>query len=56
MTGPIEVDPGRIAQYADLTKAQLKRQTKIMKENQDNYSPEELRAAALAWQKAFPGQ
>ena len=56
MAGQGEVNPGRIAQYADLTKAQLKRQVAIMSANKGNYPEAELRAAALAWQRAFGGE
>ena len=55
-TGPIEVNPSRLAGYADLKEPQLKRQVAIMQANQGDYSPEELRAAALAWQAMYPGK
>ena len=51
-----EDDPARISMYADLTQLQLKRQIETMKANEGDYSDAEKRAAALAWQQAFPGQ
>ena len=56
MTGPGAVNPARVAMYADLKEPQLKRQVAIMKANEGDYSAEELRAAALAWQAMYPGQ
>ena len=56
MTGQGAADPGRIAMYANLPKDALDRQVAIMKANEGDYSPQELAAAALAWQAMNPGQ
>ena len=43
----------RVQDYSTLKPDALKRQVDRMNTNRADYSPEELRAAAMAWQKAF---
>ena len=43
----------RVADYGRLSPDALKRQVARMKADRASYSPEELHAAAVAWQKAF---
>ena len=54
--GPAPASPlaqQRIADYSTLKPDALKRQVDRMNANRADYSPEELRAAAMAWQRAF---
>ena len=48
-------DAARIRMYAQLKPEQLKRQVQTIAADPDNYSDEEKRAAAVAWDAAFGG-